>query len=71
MPSKIEPLLERNRAFAATDARANTPRLPFLPTGASTSSPASTPAPTPQSFSACASPRRSSSARSAAASPPT
>jgi carbonic anhydrase len=31
MPSKIEPLLERNRAFAATDVRLNTPRLPFLP----------------------------------------
>jgi carbonic anhydrase len=31
MPSKIEPLLERNRAFAETDARANVPRLPFLP----------------------------------------
>jgi carbonic anhydrase len=31
MPSKIEPLLERNRAFAATDTREHSPRLPFLP----------------------------------------
>jgi carbonic anhydrase len=29
--SNVTPLLERNRAFAATDARHNTPRLPFLP----------------------------------------
>jgi carbonic anhydrase len=31
MNSHITPLLERNRAYAATDARAHTPRLPFLP----------------------------------------
>jgi carbonic anhydrase len=31
MTSKIDPLLERNRAFAASDTRANAPRLPFLP----------------------------------------
>lgn len=29
--SKIDPLLERNRAFAATDTKARVPRLPFLP----------------------------------------
>jgi carbonic anhydrase len=29
--SNIAPLLDRNRAFAATDARLNVPRLPFLP----------------------------------------
>ena len=29
--SNIAPLLERNQAFAATDARLNVPRLPFLP----------------------------------------
>lgn len=29
--SNVTPLLERNRAFAATDARHSTPRLPFLP----------------------------------------
>ena len=31
MSSRITPLLERNRAFAATDARTHAPRLPFLP----------------------------------------
>ena len=31
MSSHITPLLERNRAFAATDAHTHTPRLPFLP----------------------------------------
>jgi carbonic anhydrase len=31
MSSHLTPLLERNREFAATDARVNTPRLPFLP----------------------------------------
>ena len=31
MSSHITPLLERNRAFAATDTRLHTPRLPFLP----------------------------------------
>ena len=31
MSSRITPLLERNRAFAATDTRMHTPRLPFLP----------------------------------------
>jgi carbonic anhydrase len=31
MSSHITPLLERNRAFAATDTRTRTPRLPFLP----------------------------------------
>jgi carbonic anhydrase len=31
MKSKITPLLERNRAFAETDARTHAPRLPFLP----------------------------------------
>jgi len=31
MDSHITPLLERNRAFAATDTRTHTPRLPFLP----------------------------------------
>jgi carbonic anhydrase len=31
MSSKIEPLLERNRAFAATNTRTHAPRLPFLP----------------------------------------
>jgi carbonic anhydrase len=31
MPTKIESLLERNRAFAATDTRTRAPRLPFLP----------------------------------------
>jgi carbonic anhydrase len=31
MSSHITPLLERNRAFAATDTRTHTPRLPFLP----------------------------------------
>lgn len=29
--SNIAPLLDRNRAFAATDARLNVPALPFLP----------------------------------------
>jgi carbonic anhydrase len=29
--SNIAPLLDRNRAFAATDARFNVPELPFLP----------------------------------------
>jgi carbonic anhydrase len=29
--SNLSALLERNRAFAATDTRQNTPRLPFLP----------------------------------------
>jgi carbonic anhydrase len=29
--SKIDPLLERNRAFAATEAKSRVPRLPFLP----------------------------------------
>jgi carbonic anhydrase len=29
--SNLSALLERNRAFAATDIRKNTPRLPFLP----------------------------------------
>ena len=29
--SNIEPLLERNRAFAGTDARRNLPALPFIP----------------------------------------
>src|SRR5215471_6103449 len=29
--TKLEPLLERNAEFAATDVRKNTPRLPFLP----------------------------------------
>lgn len=29
--SNIDPLLPRNAAFAATDVRRNTPRLPFLP----------------------------------------
>lgn len=29
--SNIDPLLTRNAAFAATDVRRNTPRLPFLP----------------------------------------
>ena len=29
--SNIAPLLERNRAFAATDARRNVPALPFIP----------------------------------------
>lgn len=29
--SNIDPLLPRNAAFAASDARHNTPRLPFLP----------------------------------------
>jgi carbonic anhydrase len=29
--TKLEPLLERNAKFAATDVRRNTPRLPFLP----------------------------------------
>jgi carbonic anhydrase len=29
--SHLSTLLERNRAFAGTDVRANTPRLPFLP----------------------------------------
>jgi carbonic anhydrase len=29
--TKLEPLLERNAEFAATDVRNNTPRLPFLP----------------------------------------
>ena len=29
--SNLAPLLERNRAFAATDARLNVPTLPFLP----------------------------------------
>ena len=53
MPSKIEPLLERNRAFAATDTRTHAPRLPFLPHRASTWSPASTPVPIRQSSSAC------------------
>jgi carbonic anhydrase len=33
MPSKIEPLLQRNRAFADTDTRTRAPRLPFLPHG--------------------------------------
>ncbi|HUA48903.1 MAG TPA: hypothetical protein VMA77_26955 [Solirubrobacteraceae bacterium] len=31
MSSHITPLLERNRAFAASDARTHPPRLPFLP----------------------------------------
>jgi carbonic anhydrase len=31
MTSKIEPLLERNRAFADSEAWKNTPSLPFLP----------------------------------------
>jgi carbonic anhydrase len=31
MSSHITPLLERNRAFAATDTRMHAPRLPFLP----------------------------------------
>ncbi|MGZ4201384.1 MAG: carbonic anhydrase [Thermoleophilaceae bacterium] len=31
MSSHITQLLERNRAFAATDTRTHTPRLPFLP----------------------------------------
>jgi carbonic anhydrase len=31
MNSHITPLLERNRAFAATDTWTHTPRLPFLP----------------------------------------
>lgn len=31
MSSRITPLLERNRAFAATNTRMHTPRLPFLP----------------------------------------
>jgi carbonic anhydrase len=31
MTSKIDSLLERNRDFATTDVRRNTPRLPFLP----------------------------------------
>src|ERR1700691_3922076 len=31
MSSHITPLLERNRAFAATDIRNAAPRLPFLP----------------------------------------
>ena len=31
MNSHITPLLERNRAFAATDTRTHAPRLPFLP----------------------------------------
>ena len=31
MSSHIAPLLERNRAFAATSTRTHTPRLPFLP----------------------------------------
>jgi carbonic anhydrase len=31
MSSHITPLLERNRAFAATDTRNAAPRLPFLP----------------------------------------
>jgi carbonic anhydrase len=31
MSSHITPLPERNRAFAATDTRKHTPRLPFLP----------------------------------------
>lgn len=31
MTSKIEPLLERNRAFAADGGWRSTPRLPFLP----------------------------------------
>jgi carbonic anhydrase len=31
MTSHITPLLERNRAFAATEAWRHTPRLPFLP----------------------------------------
>ena len=31
MSSRITPLLERNRAFAATDTRIHAPRLPFLP----------------------------------------
>ena len=31
MSSHITPLLERNRAFAATDTRTHAPRLPFLP----------------------------------------
>ena len=29
--SNIAPLLERNRAFAETDARRNVPALPFIP----------------------------------------
>lgn len=31
MSSHITPLLDRNRAFAATNARTRAPRLPFLP----------------------------------------
>ena len=31
MNSHMTPLLDRNRAFAATDARTRPPRLPFLP----------------------------------------
>ena len=31
MSSHLTPLLERNRAFAATDTRVHTLRLPFLP----------------------------------------
>jgi len=31
MSSHVTPLLERNRAFAATDIRTHAPRLPFLP----------------------------------------
>ena len=31
MPSKIDPLLERNRAFAESETWKDTPRLPFLP----------------------------------------
>ncbi|MBV9001041.1 MAG: hypothetical protein JO304_18415 [Solirubrobacterales bacterium] len=31
MSSHVSPLLERNRAFAATDTRTHAPRLPFLP----------------------------------------
>src|SRR5215475_9139872 len=31
MNSRVESLLERNRAFAATDTRMHAPRLPFLP----------------------------------------
>lgn len=31
MSSHITPLLERSRAFAATDTRMHTPPLPFLP----------------------------------------
>jgi carbonic anhydrase len=29
--TKLEPLLDRNAEFAATDVRKNTPRLPFIP----------------------------------------